>query len=162
MSKERIYELLDEINAIHEAGHAVVTILVGVSLGCVELVHPSQDVGDEFGRCYRGITTDSETEVLIKFAGVGAELIHRNKGEKWSSPFASSGRGDWQAAKPYLDANGDNRRAAVKSAKSKVTQLLRDNWSWVLAVSSLLREKRFLFGSEVAALAAVAGIENVA
>jgi len=49
-----------------------------------------------------------------------------------------------------------------QSAKSKVTQLLRDNWSWVLAVSSLLREKRFLFGSEVAALAAVAGIENVA
>jgi len=117
MSKERIYELLDEINAIHEAGHAVVTILVGVSLGCVELVHPSQDVGDEFGRCYRGITTDSETEVLIKFAGVGAELIHRNKGEKWSSPFASSGRGDWQAAKPYLDANGT---IAGRQSKCKV------------------------------------------
>jgi hypothetical protein len=76
----KVYELLDEVNAIHEAGHAVMALLLGVPLGYVQLNHPSYDGGNGFGCCARGDATNCEAEVLIKFSGVGAELIHRKLG----------------------------------------------------------------------------------
>jgi hypothetical protein len=147
-------EHLDEYNAIHEAGHAVVTLLLGVFLDCVRLMtHPRED-GNGHGRCARGNTKDSEDEVLIKFAGVGAELIHGNKGMQWSWLFRGTGKSDWNGAQSYLSDIGGNRRAVVRNAKLKVTRLLQENWGWVLAVSHRLRDKRYLSGAEVAALAA--------
>jgi hypothetical protein len=137
----------DKCNAIHEAGHAVMALLLGVPLCRVWL---SED-NDGFGGCAH-LIRDCETEVLIKFAGAGAELILRGFGG-WSILFASSGRGDWREAQFYLRDIGGNHKALVRDTKSRVTQLLRDNWSWVLAVSQKLREKRYLEGCEVAALA---------
>jgi len=53
MTDHDFYELLDEYNAIHEAGHAVMALLFGVPLGYVMLMtHPRQD-GNGFGRTAR-------------------------------------------------------------------------------------------------------------
>jgi hypothetical protein len=142
---------LDELNAIHEAGHAVVALLLGTTLCYVQLNHPSQDGGNGFGRCARLAARDCESEVLIKFAGVGAELIHRKMRGAWSLLFSGSGKGDWREARLQLNSMCGNRKALVKAAKSRVTNILEDNWGWVIATSQQLREKRCLTGVEVAA-----------
>jgi hypothetical protein len=162
MNDHDFYELLDELNAFHEAGHAVMTLLMAVPLGYVQLMtHPSQD-GNGFGRTARRKAEDPESEVLIKFAGVGAELIHRKGGMQWSWLFEGTGKSDWQKAQPYLNALEGSCRAAVKNVKAKVAQLLRDNWSWVSVVASRLRERRYLTGAEVAELATDSRIESAA
>lgn len=66
MTNDEFYELLDEYNAIHEAGHAVMTLLLGVSLGYVQLMtHPREDENG-FGRTARREAGTPESEVLIK------------------------------------------------------------------------------------------------
>ena len=65
-------ERLDECNAVHEAGHAVVALLLNVPVHFVHLNLPDPDRGA--GRCYR-MKADPESAILIGFAGVGAELI---------------------------------------------------------------------------------------
>jgi hypothetical protein len=149
---QELEALVDEANAIHESGHAVITLLLGITLHYVWLNDPSG--GEEFGECARLDAPDYESEILIEFAGVGTELIHRKMGRRWSFLFASLGRGDWREAQWRLERMGGNRKALVRVAKSRVTQLLEDNWSWVLAVSQRLRKKRYLSGAEVAALSA--------
>lgn len=137
----------DEINAIHKAGYAVVALVLGVPVLTVWM----EADGDPFGGCCRAQAQDSKSEVLIKFAGVGAELIFREF-RGWSLLFTSSGRGDWLEAQAYLNSIGGNRKALIRDMKSEVTQLLKDNWTSVLAVAQKLREQRCLGFYEVASL----------
>jgi hypothetical protein len=95
---------------------------------------------------------DNESQVLIKFAGVGAELIQRDMGQAWSFLFASSGRGDWKQSQWHIERMGGDKRQVIKSLKAKTTQLLKDNWAWVTSVADAIREKRFLACKDVLAL----------
>lgn len=146
-------DALDKVNAIHEAGHAIMTLLTGEALGFMELKHPSEDGWGQGRSARRGPALTPENEVLIKFAGVGAELIYRNMGSAWSYLFRDVGKLDWEKAQPYLRKIEGNRKAVLKNLKSKVIQMLKENWDWVLAVAKKLREKRRLSGAEVEALA---------
>ena len=42
-AKRELNEILDEATSLHEAGHAVMTLLTATTLGYVELKHPSED-----------------------------------------------------------------------------------------------------------------------
>jgi len=149
---KQYYEKLDVINCYHEAGHAVMALMLGADFQYVELTHPSQDGGHVFGRSARIGLVDSESQVLIKFAGVGAELIQRNMGHAWTTLFASSGRGDWKQSQWHIERMGGDNRQVIKSLKAKTTQLLWDDWAWVTSVADAIREKRFLACEDVLAL----------
>jgi hypothetical protein len=144
-------EIYDEHNSIHESGHAVVALLTGTALGYVELSDPSDFHGNT-GGCHRGAAPDVEAEVLIKLAGVGAELIFREMGLAWTFLFESSGRGDWKDLQPFLNQMAGDRKKNLRAAKANVARMLRENWGWVLAVAERLREQRFLLGRELLAL----------
>jgi hypothetical protein len=145
------YKLLDEINSIHESGHVVIALLTGTTLGYVELSDPSGFYGNT-GGCHRGAAPDVEAEVLIKLAGVGAELIFREMGQAWTFLFESSGTGDWKDLQPFLNRMAGDRKKNLRAAKAKVTRFLLENWEWVVAVAERLRENRFLMSPEVESL----------
>jgi len=149
---KQIYERLDIVNCYHEAGHAVMALVLGADFQYVELAHPSQDGGNGFGRSARNGIVDNESQVLIKFAGVGAELIQRNMGQAWSFLFASSGRSDWKQSQLCIKWMGGDKRRVIKELKAKTTQLLKDNWAWVTCVAEAIREKRFVGCEDVLAL----------
>ena len=106
---------------------------------------------DDFGYCMRGQAPDDMSELLIRFAGVGAELVHLND-KCWSFLFRSSGRGDWKDASSYIERIGGDRRAVIKQAKVAAINLLKENWAWVVAVADELRKQRYLTGEQVCAL----------
>ena len=149
-AKRELNEILDEANSLHEAGYAIMTLLTGTTLGYIELKHPSED-GWGQGRTARAVPDGPEREVLIKIAGVGVELIHCGL-LAWSWSSTDSGKRDREAAQPYINAIGGNRRSVIRELKVKVIQMLNENWESVLVVSRMLREKRYLGGEEVAAL----------
>ena len=149
MDLTELKQKLEIINSLHEAGHAVVTILVGTQLLQVQLHAPNWD--DDFGYCMRGQAPDDMSELLIRFAGEGAELVHLND-KCWSFLFRSSGRGDWKDASSYIERIGGDRRAVIKQAKVAAINLLKENWAWVVAVADELRKQRYLTGEQVCAL----------
>ena len=146
MDLTKLKQRFEIMDSLHEASHAVMALLVGAYVGDVYLGGSSMD-GD-FGYCRRSAAPDDLSEVLIKFAGVGGELIHRNE-TCWSFLFRSSGRGDWKDAAPYIERIGGDRRAVVKQAKAAVTRLLKENWAWVVAVADKLRGQRHLTGEQI-------------
>jgi hypothetical protein len=149
MDNTTYFERLDRLNAVHEAGHAVMTLLTGTPLGFVRLGHP--DDPDSFGGNHRANCYEPEDEVLIRFAGVGAELVERNE-RCWSLLFRSSGGEDWMGAQRYIDALDGGRRACILTTKTKVLTLLHENWPWVQAVADELQLSRFVMGAAVEAL----------
>ena len=126
MDLKELKQRLEILDSLHEASHAVMALLVGASVVEVRL--------RDSKLCQRGPAHDDLSEVLIKFAGVGGELIHFND-EDWSFRFRSSGRGDWRDAGPYIERIGGDRRAVIKQTKAAVTRLLTENWVWVVAVA---------------------------
>lgn len=140
----RANERLDTINSIHEAGHTVMAMLVGAKVRSVYLDLPCVD--GRFGSMSRTYLGDEE-ELLIKFAGVGAELIYR--GLTWTWLFSGSGKDDWERAQWNIDKIGGDRRKVVRDAETKVMRLLTLHWDWVLAVASELRAKRRMMEEEL-------------
>jgi hypothetical protein len=149
MDTDNYFQRLDRLNAIHEAGHAVMTLLTSTPLGCVSLGPP--DVSGNFGGNRRAICEDPACEVVIRFAGVGAELIERNE-NCWSFLFRSSGRSDWKGAQSYIGLQGGDVRACISNAKTEVLKLLRGHWQWVESVADELQRSRFVMGAQVEVL----------
>jgi|ERR1039458_2405393 hypothetical protein len=141
-----LQQKLEIMNSLHEAGHAVMALLVGAYV--VEIQIHSANRAGGFGYCKRSPAPDDMSELLITFAGVGAELVHRND-ICWSFLFRSSGRGDWKDAASSIERIGGDRRAVIKKAKASVICLLTENWEWVVAVADKLREHRSLTGEDV-------------
>jgi hypothetical protein len=145
--RQRNRELLDEVNSIHEAGHAVVAVLLGVEVFYV--LSPFPSTAYDLGECSRSSNVSDEDDVLIKFAGAGAEVMHRKI--TWTMAFRSAAGGDWKASQEAIDRLTLvlPRKQVVKNAKARVIALLTTHWATVLAVAAALREKRRLSGEEV-------------
>jgi hypothetical protein len=152
-----LLELVDRINALHEAGYAVMVVLTGGTVGFVRTVTSADTPGD-FGCTYSSGPSASEKRLVVVLAGVGAELIART-GWSWLAAFRSAGRGDWQSAQSLLDEIGGNRRAVIREAKAAVTRLLTENWDWISAVAGLLEKERHFSGEQVAACKPVSANE---
>lgn len=146
---ENPFQRIQRLNAIHEAGHAVMTLLTGTPLVCVRLGHP--DDPDGFGGSYRSNCHEAEAEVLIRFAGVGAELIERNE-RCWSFRFRSSGREDWRDVQRYIDVLDGDRKACIRTMQTKVVKMLREHWPWVQAVADELQRSGVVPGACIEAL----------
>jgi len=150
-----LYTTLDELDSIHEAAHAVLTVaLMGASFHCVELPYPTS-AGSGGGRSRRFDRGDDSTALIIGMAGAGAEILHRpDIGWSWTSRFQSSARGDWKLAQEKINRlalNGD-RKQVIKDAKAKTLTYLAGHWDWVLSVASALRKYRYLGYHEVVIL----------
>jgi len=138
----------DEMGSIHEASHAVMSVLVGSSVVGVWL----EGRGSNYvGFCESTIATAPQDEVAIKFAGVCGELIETQQ-SCWSICFRDSGRSDWRSSQVSIDHIGGDRRKAIREAKATRLDRLTQHWPWVLAVAHKLRETRYLCGDEVLAL----------
>lgn len=156
-----VNQILDEVHAIHEAGHAVLALMLG---GTVESIQFHDDYAwngsAAVARCFVS-HNDPEAEALINLAGAGAEILFRDNCT-WSQVLESTGRGDWKKAKEAIDmmarcsCTGD-RRQAVKECKTKVINLLTQHWSKVLAVATALRKKRYLSGKDVQSILSAIG-----
>ena len=106
-----------------------------------------------FGRCKRSLAPDDMSEVLIKFAGVGAELVHR-KATYWSFCFRSSGRGDLKDAAPFIERMGEKGLLEGKRLR-RCAPLSRLYWPYLYCMANglcrleldydLLAERLFSF-----------------
>jgi hypothetical protein len=142
-------ELIDHMNALHEAGHAVMVVLTGGTVRFVYLADPAGAFSD-IGCTKSSEESDPEKRILTVFAGIGAELIHR-EAAYWSTLFEGVGRGDWRNAQPLLREIGGNRRQIIGETKAEVTRLLSENWEWVNEVATLLQKERHINGEQVEA-----------
>jgi hypothetical protein len=154
--RQRNRELLDELNRIHEAGHAVVAVRLGVEVFEVFSPFPSSTEYD-LGGCARSSNVSDEDDLLIRFAGAGAEVIFRKV--SWTMAFRSAAGGDWKASQEVIDelALLEPRKQVVKKAKARVIALLTEQWENVLAVAAALRDRRRLSGGELQQIVASAG-----
>jgi len=98
-----------------------------------------------------------EDDLLIRFAGAGAEVIFRKV--SWTMAFRSAAGGDWKASQEVIDelALLEPRKQVVKKAKARVIALLTEQWENVLAVAAALRDRRRLSGGELQQIVGSAG-----
>lgn len=152
---QELLEKIDELNAIHEAGHAVMAALTSTLIHTVVSPMPTLDDHDRFGYVLRSLSANEWSEVLIGLAGPGAEVIHRQNAT-WTDVFRSAGRRDWRRAQRRLimmsDQLNEPRRSLIAQAKSEVLQRLRGNWDWVKAVATALQSERYLTGEQILSL----------
>jgi hypothetical protein len=175
--RDAFYQRLDEINSLHEAGHTVAALALGVAVSEVFLQYP--DDHENFGYCARSNNVSDEDDIVIMFAGAGAEVIHR--GISWTFAFRSAARGDWQKAQEPIEAarhagltnrqvielmalGADSLREAsarvaatpplpkkvvIATAKTRCLTILREHWDSVVALAAALRSNRRLTDNEV-------------
>lgn len=114
---------MEEINAYHEAGHALLAILVGARVRHVTIEPDKDDGPDRFAEIQvewpLDLFTGKEIRkkmVLVALAGPVAEMIHT--GEPYHPGFQEEWAGDWQAA-------WDAAETIVPAPQKRVTYLER-------------------------------------
>lgn len=163
-SAERIAELasLWESVSIHEAGHAVAGIVLGVPVDHVQLSYQRVNlwrwevVGwTAIGPGGHGADLDEDIAVRFMLAGLEAEAL-------WIS--AATGipldqvRGEVQSRKAnqgdvdQINACLPDSGLTLDQACDWVHDTLHDQWQTVTYVAEALREHRFLSGTDVARL----------
>lgn len=158
MKRDDFYAILDEMNSIHEAGHAVITYVLDAGFIDVMINDPADERWG-IGRSLRCGAVNTKDELTIILAGAGAELMHMQSqqlGSTWSERFRSAARKDWKEAQNHIQflsiLQHTTRRLITKEAKNTTLALLKDNWKLVLDVARLLREKRVVTNADIAAI----------
>lgn len=150
---------MEEINAYHEAGHALVALLVGARVRHVTLEPDYDDGPDRFAEIQVEwpVTRFSSKElhekmVLVALAGPVAEMIHT--GDPFHPGHVAEWAGDWQAA--WLAAGSIvpqefKRVAYLEKATQDLYQLLDAdrNWAALAAIVDNLLAHETLEGEVV-------------
>ncbi len=141
----------DRITAIHEAGHATVARMLGLTVSHLEIVGNRR----ELGSCHTLRLPEGEPvarehaledALLVSCAGVVAESLERGERE-WdeSSPDLN------QAVRIALELTGDCGRAhaLLLRTRRRLRRALSHHWDAVEALAAALMESRRLDGREV-------------
>jgi hypothetical protein len=166
-SAERVAELAPfwESVSIHEAGHAVVGVLLGVPVHHVRLDYqPTGFLGSRWevsgytgiGSDGRSAVLDEKAAVLFTLAGLEAEALFisgrdhialRHAQAEVESRRAS--RGDLRTITACLPDSG----LTLDEASFEAHCLVIDHWSSIENVAAFLRDHRYMPGFAVARLA---------
>lgn len=148
--------------SIHEAGHAVVGVLLGVPVHHVQLSYQRvamlrwEVVGwTAIGPDGHGADLEERTDVLFTLAGLEAEAL-------W---IANTQNTHLDRARAAVESRKANQRDVQDLAASLpdsgltldeactwVLETLLDQWQTVTYVAAALREQRFMSGADVARL----------
>jgi ATP-dependent Zn protease len=142
------------VNAIHEAGHAV--IMTRIAYGCDVVTVDPQEVERLTGHAMPGYTKpvqkqiDVPTYLCTALAGVASEAMHANDGK--ISPLEE----DFNHANEVLDRAGifdeARRDSAMATARAETEKLVAEHKADILAVADALVQRLTLKGHEVRAL----------
>ncbi|MFG0253250.1 MAG: hypothetical protein ACF8NJ_10290 [Phycisphaerales bacterium JB038] len=129
--------------AYHEAGHAVVCVLLGVPFESVSLDSKSSA---EYGRAIV-----LQRNPVVSMAGPVAEALAMER-PSTDALRMHSGRQDRQDVLDTLPADTADPEVALARFVSEAERLLRANWPQLKAVAYALGERRTLTAAEVRAL----------
>lgn len=148
----------NQASAYHEAGHAVVAVLLARSVQSVKL-HPGTHCGKCAGRVrctnhprltLRGASNPArirqyiEREIIIAWAGLAAESLHRGR-------KTLDGAGDdaemITALLRRLEPDAERRTALGRNLFEQTVRLLKRRWSAVRRVAEALVQHGFLTGA---------------
>ena len=139
-TNKTLEQRLREVNAHHEAGHAIATLAQG---GCVLYVCVNNaDPFSDFGASYSVPLDDVEKQVIVTLSGEGAEMILCGW-TRWRIGSSSSARGDWQRIKTELltDCSLDERRKIIKRCQARSIEILTANWPAVVRIADAQSSK---------------------
>lgn len=129
---------MEEINAYHEAGHALVALLVGARVRHVSIEPHDDDGPDRFAEIQVEWPLSRfspkelrEKMVLVALAGPVAEMIHT--GEPYHPGHVGEWAGDWQAAWTAAEAfipHEVKRIAYLEQTTRDLYQLLNADRHW--------------------------------
>lgn len=152
-------EIMCELTAYHEAGHAFVAIQAGARVRSLTIVPDNDDGPERYG--------DTQVEwplhefsrrdlaakaVLVALAGPVAEMIHR--GEPYHPGFVPEWVGDWQEAWQQASTLFPNERKRLAYLEKRTSELYHvlnrdDHWAAVAAIVDNLLAHERLEGDEV-------------
>ena len=142
------------VNAIHEAGHAVV--MTRIAHGCDVVTVDPQEVERLTGYAMPGFTQpvrkqiDVPTYLCTTLAGVTSEAMHANDGK------INAHEEDFNHAEEVLDRAGifdkTQRDSAMATARAETEKLVAEHKADILAVADALVQRLTLRGHEVRAL----------
>jgi len=142
------------VNAIHEAGHAV--IMTRIAYGCELVTVDPQEVKRQTGHAMPGFTKpvhkgiDVPTYLCTTLAGVTSEAMHANDGK--INPHEE----DFNHAEEILDRanifDKARRDSLMLTARVETERLVKEHKADIMAVADALVQRLTLNGDEVRAL----------
>jgi hypothetical protein len=136
--------------AIHEAGHAVVALMVGRAVKHASIVPNEDHIGhvQYSDRAKRNPSTDNVLGYMTSaLAGVAAERRAGHRPRRWTW------QGDWQIAMTGASelSGGDSEQAALfyRIAQRRARLMVDLRWLAIVQVADLLESQRFVTGDEL-------------
>jgi len=154
-----VSQVVSEISAYHEAGHAFMAIYVGARVRSVTIDPDWDDGPDRFGDAQIEWPVEQftarelcEKSIMVALSGPVAEMIH--SGDPFHPGFVAEWAGDWQAAWELASSlhSGQQRRLAyLEQMTGQLYQLLNrdDHWSALAAIVDHLLAHETLEGALV-------------
>lgn len=134
---------MEEINAYHEAGHALLAILVGARVRHVSLIPDWNDGPDRFAEIQVEWPLNQFTSrelhqkmVMVALAGPVAEMIHTE--EPYHPGFVGEWASDWQAAcqsATKFISDRQQRMIFLERATQEIYALLSQDHHWAALAS---------------------------
>ncbi|QDU77448.1 ATP-dependent zinc metalloprotease FtsH [Bremerella volcania] len=138
---------MEEINAYHEAGHALLAIVVGARVRHVSLIPEWDDGADRFAEIQVEWPIDQFTTrelhqkmIMVALAGPVAEMIHT--GEPYHPGFIGEWASDWQAAWQSAErfiSDRQKRMSFLEKATNDLYSLLSQDHYWA-ALAAIVDE----------------------